>query len=145
MSIHRSVGLGDLLPVLLLHEVDRLLADHPRDGAGPAQQLHPLAHEDLVVPAADRIEAEVAVIVDVGDHHADLVDVAGQHDARRRLGIDGGEGVAAHVRVHPFGEAAGLLPPRAGGQDLEGRWTGSVEQASQELQRTGIHGCDGAK
>ena len=55
----------------------------PVTGPCAAQQDHPLSHEDLVVPAADGVEAEVALLIDVGHHHADLIDVAGQHEPGR--------------------------------------------------------------
>ena len=48
------LDLGDLLPVVLVHDVDRLLADHADHVPLPRQEPHPLPHEHLVVPAADR-------------------------------------------------------------------------------------------
>src|SRR2546425_236941 len=44
---------GDLLAIVLLEQVDRLLADHARQMAVAGDHLDPLADEDLPVPAAD--------------------------------------------------------------------------------------------
>jgi hypothetical protein len=71
---------GDLLPLLGLHEVDGLLSHHPGHVAGAAQDPHPLAHQDLGVPAPDAIHVEEPLLVHVGDLEADLVHVTRQHD-----------------------------------------------------------------
>ena len=44
-----------------------------------------LAEQDLHVPAADGLDVEIAVVVDVLHHQGDLIAVAGQHDARGAL------------------------------------------------------------
>ncbi len=78
--------LRDVLAVVGLHQVDRLLADHAVELAALRRQLDALADEDDRVPAADALEAQEAVVVDVRDDHADLVDVAddrGQRTAGR--------------------------------------------------------------
>ena len=69
---------GDLLAVLLAQEMDRLLADHARDGAAVGVEDQPLADEDLGVPATDRPKPQVALVVDVGHDQPDLIDVS--HD-----------------------------------------------------------------
>ena len=79
------LDLGGLLAVLLLEQVDRLLADHAGDLAVVAADDHPLADEVLRVPAADRAEPEEALVVDVADEQADLVDVADDGDRRPAL------------------------------------------------------------
>jgi hypothetical protein len=53
-----SLYLGGLLALLGLHEVDGLLADHADYLAVLRPQPHPLADEDLRVPAPDAGEAE---------------------------------------------------------------------------------------
>ncbi len=83
--------LRDLLALLLAQQVDRLLADHPRDLARARTQHHALADEDLRVPAADLAEPQVTLVVDVGDDQPDLVDVAHHHEPPRgRLAAGGG-------------------------------------------------------
>src|SRR5689334_11467998 len=59
------LDLGDLVPVVLVHDVDGLLAHHPGHRPLSAQQPHPLPHEHLLIPPADRVEADEAFIVDV--------------------------------------------------------------------------------
>ena len=73
--------LRDLLAVVVAQQVDRLLADHAGDDAVARGDLDALADEDHRVPAADAGEPQEAVVVDVVDDQADLVDVA---DDRRR-------------------------------------------------------------
>ena len=53
-------------------------------GIGPSrvEDLEPLADEHDRVPAADRREPQVAVVVDVVDDQPDLVDVAGDRQHR---------------------------------------------------------------
>ena len=60
MSMCRSLQLRDLLAVLVLQQVDRLLADHAGDDAVARGDLDPLADEDDRVPAADAGEPEEA-------------------------------------------------------------------------------------
>ena len=74
--------LGDLLALLLLEQVDRLLADDAGDGAVARGDLDALADEDHRVPAADAAEPEEALVVDVVDDQADLVDVADDREQR---------------------------------------------------------------
>ncbi len=76
--------LGDLLALLVAQQVDRLLADDAPDRAALRVLEHDaLADEDLRVPAADFGEPQVAVVVDVRDDQADLVDVPHHEQARR--------------------------------------------------------------
>ena len=82
-------------------------------GTAPSRvaSVDPLADEDLRVPAADAGEAQEAVVLDVGDDHADLVDVA--HDRQRRAAagaLHAGPRGAHHVGAD-LGERA--TPPRA--------------------------------
>ncbi len=78
--------LGRLLALLVLEQVDRLLADHAGDRALARGDLDPLADEDHRVPAADAAEPQEAVVVDVVDDQADLVDVADHRDERAVAG-----------------------------------------------------------
>ena len=72
--------LRDALAVLVLHQVDRLLADDARDDAGARRDRDPLADEDDRVPPADAREPQEPVVVDVVDDQADLVDVPDDRD-----------------------------------------------------------------
>src|SRR5665213_3906269 len=67
--------LRHLLAVLIAQQMDRLLAHHTRHRTLSRVQRHPLTHEDLRVPTADRPEPQIALIVDVRDDQPDLVDV----------------------------------------------------------------------
>src|SRR5918993_891923 len=88
----QALELGRLAPVLLgLEQVDRLLADDAGHRAVARGDLDPLADEDHGIPAADAGEPEEAVVVDVVDDQADLVDVA---DDRHRAAVAG----AGHKR-----------------------------------------------
>jgi hypothetical protein len=73
------VRLGQLLACGLVHGVNRLLADHSRHRTVPAQQGDSLADEHLGIPATNRVEPAEAVIIDMDQHQADLVNVAGEH------------------------------------------------------------------
>src|SRR5690606_283583 len=83
------------------------------------------------------VEPEVAFIVDVDHHHADLVDVAGEHQpARTGAAIAGGEG-SVGVAVHVDGDVicdCRRLAPDPGGRGLEAGGPWRVEQAGQELE-----------
>ena len=132
--------LGDLLAILLFHQVDRLLSHDSRHLALPPEQTDSLPDEHLVVPPADGIEAEEAVLVDVGDHHSDLVDVTGEHDAGSALRIDGREGVARGIGQHLVGETFRFGTPGFRGRRLEGGRAGGVEQGLEERQGLRAHG-----
>ncbi len=123
-----------LLPLFPFHEVNRAFAYYADHRPCAAQQNHPLSDEDLMVPPADGVEAEVALRIDVRHHHADLIDVAGKHQAGRGVRVDGGKGVAADIGMHRVGELARLGPPYPGGCRLEGRGTRRVQQRFQERQ-----------
>src|SRR6185503_18592402 len=113
-------GFGDLVPVVLLHEVNGAFPNDPRYRAVATEQEDPLSHEDLMVPSADSLETQVSLVIDVGDHYPDLIDVASEHDSGGSLGIEYSERIAADVRAHAIGEALGFGTPDSGGQGLEG-------------------------
>ena len=71
-----------LLALLAVEQVDRPLADHAGDRPLARQDVEPLADEHDRVPAADRREPQVAVVVDVVDDQPDLVDVPGDRQHR---------------------------------------------------------------
>src|SRR5690606_1541068 len=87
-------------------------------------------------------EVEVAIVVDVRDHDADLVDVAGQHDTRVALGIEQRDGVSADIGADLVRDAAGFLAPDGGCRRLEAGRRRGIEQPLQELERIAVHGND---
>src|SRR2546427_5823039 len=74
-----------------------LLADHAAHGLLRAEDHDALAHEHLRVPAADRGEVEVPLVVDVRYLEPDLVDVTRQHQPRPALGVERRDRVAVDV------------------------------------------------
>ena len=137
--------LGDLVYVLFLHEVDRLLADHAAHGSLRPRDYDALPDQHLGVPPADPGEVEVAVVIHVCHLEPDLVDVAGEHEARRALGVHGGGRVTVDIGFDVIGERLHLLTPHAGGGGLEAGWPRGVEQALQEVQRGFHHGWAGVE
>src|SRR3989442_12048699 len=81
---------------------------------------------------------EEALVVDVDHHEPDLVQVAGQHDARGALGVQRRGRVAGDVGRNG-GERLGLLAPQPGGGGLESRWAGGIQQLLQEGERALVH------
>src|SRR6185437_16196642 len=132
-DVDPQVGdLGDLVPLLWLHQMNRLLADDAEHGTIPAQERDPLAHEHLRIPTADAGEIAVAVIVDMRDLHADFVDVPSEHEARLTLWVDRRDGVAAHIALDLVGERLHFVPPKAGWSRFESGRTRGIEEALQE-------------
>ena len=91
-----------LLALVGLEQVDRLLADDAGDAPVARRDLDALPDEDHRVPAADRPEPQQALVVDVGDDQADLVDVADDRHERPRPG-------AGHARHRVAHDVAGDL------------------------------------
>ena len=126
MSMCRSLHLGDLLALVVLEQVDRLLADDAGDRAVARGELDALADEDLRVPAADAGEAQEALVVDVGDDQADLVDVADDRRASgRRRARARARSTVPMTSVRDLGERrAGVArtPRPARSRSRRGRW-----------------------
>ena len=102
----------------------------------PADESKTLADEYLWIPAADRLDVAVALIIDVVDDDADLIDVAGEHDRRTTVALHFREAVAGDVAAH-LRELLRLVAPDFGGRGLEARRSGSVEQLLEEGQGFG--------
>src|SRR5581483_9061956 len=79
------------VPILDLDEMDRPAADDAHDVTGASEKEHALAHQHLIVPSPDARDVEIAIVVDVRDDQADLIDVPGEHDGRRTLCVHGGD------------------------------------------------------
>ncbi len=130
--------LRGLVPLVRLDQVDGLLAHGAGHGALAALDPDPLADQDLGVPAADRREVEKAVVVDVHDHHADLVEMAGEHHPRLARGVQRREAVARDVNLGR-GEGLGLVAPQPRRPELEAGRPRRVEQPLEEPERAIVH------
>ncbi len=132
--------LRDFVCVLLLHQMDRLLADHPAHRAARTRDDHPLADEHLGIPAPDAGEVEVPVVVHVRDLEADLVDVPREHQPRCTVGVERGHGVAVHIGRHLIGKSLHLVAPHTSGRGFEARGPRRIEQPLQKVERVWRHG-----
>ena len=127
--------LGHLLALLLLEQVDRLAPGHAGDDAVARHELDALADEDLRVPAADAHEAQEAVVVDVRDDQADLVDVAddGEERGAGRRALDARDGGAHDVDLDVVGERAARFGEDGGGRRLVARGPGGGEELAKDV------------
>jgi hypothetical protein len=107
-------------------------------GAILAQDPHALADQHLRVPPAQRAEPQVALVVDVVDDQADLVDVPEDRHLRIAVGDRLREARAERV-VARIGEGRCVLAPDAGRQPLVAAGAGGVDQALKELHRLLAH------
>ena len=127
--------LGHLLAVLLAQQVDRFAPTTPGSGPPLRDQLGALADEDLGVPAADAGEPQEALIVDVRDDQADLIDVADDREERGagRRARDAGNRRAHDVDRHIVGERAGGLREDGCRSRLVARRAGGREQLAEHF------------
>src|SRR5262249_28100556 len=109
----------------------------PGDDAVERSLLRPhgqiLAEQDLHVPAADRLDVKEALVVDVLGNEADLIAMAGEHDAQLPLRIADGDDISMPIGRDFIGEF-----PRPGPDDILNRTlvtgrTGSMKQVFKEL------------
>ncbi len=126
----KPLDLDDLLALLVLEQVDWLAADDAGHRAVLGVDRDSLADENLRVPAADGGEPGEALLVNVGDRQADLVDVA--DDGDERVGV--APGYAGDRRAElvglDLGKRRGLAPDR-GGLRLVARRSGRAQQLLQ--------------
>jgi hypothetical protein len=136
--------LRDLLALLAAQQVDRLLAHDSPDGAVLGLQHDALADEDLRIPAADFGEPQVAVVVDVRDDQADLVDVPHHQQPPRALALGalractlcGDQRPRRADRVgRDLGEAARRLAPDGARQLLVTGRAGREQQVAQDRRK----------
>jgi hypothetical protein len=125
--------LGGALALVVLQQVDRLLADHARDDAGLRRHLDALADQDHRIPPADADEVDVTLVVDVRDDQADLVDVADDRDTGTVARPGDARGDRAHDVGGHLGERRARLGERAGRRRLIARRAGGGEQAAQDV------------
>src|SRR5690606_31553304 len=101
----------------------------------PPQAPTPLATPPMRTLPADPAEIEEPLLIDMGHHQADLIDMAREHDPRLTTRADGGEGVAAHIRRDLIGETLGLGPPDPRRRCLEPARRRCVQQLLQKVDR----------
>ena len=110
MSSHRSWIFGTCLRSSSVSRWIGLRAMTPEADRGRPNR-HPLSDQHLRIPAADGLDVDEAVVVDVLDDQADLVGaMSGQHDAERLAGVFHRHHVAVKIGFHVVGEAADILP-----------------------------------
>jgi hypothetical protein len=124
-----------------LHEMDRLAADHAQYRPLLAVDRQPRAGHHRQIDAADGHDVEITLIGDVIDEKADLVDVAGEHDARRAFGIEHEEGVAVDIGARVVDVRGEPFADDAGGPLLKSRDGGCGEEIGEELEGGFFHGC----
>src|SRR5215203_2209010 len=73
-------GLGRLFAIFRPQEMTSLPADHTKHVADIAGDPDALPDKHLIVPAADLVEPQKAVVVDVRDLQSNFVDVSLDHD-----------------------------------------------------------------
>ena len=73
------------LPVLGVHEMDRLLADHPRHHPLRRMDVDSLSRRKVGIHPADGAEIEKAVVIQVLDLKTDFVRVPHKHHPRKVL------------------------------------------------------------
>ena len=82
-----------------LHQMHRFATDDTVHRAVPCVYDHARPGNDRRVETADLRKEDEALVIDVADHHADLVAVSGEHHARRALRIESDDDVTVHVRL----------------------------------------------
>jgi hypothetical protein len=96
------------------YEMSRFSANYAEHIASSSRDSDSLADDDSIVPSANLIEPKEALIVDVGDHQPDLVDVTLDHDFRTSFVLHAGKGVAEHITKDLVGESRCFFPPNSG-------------------------------
>jgi hypothetical protein len=71
-----------------------------------------LPDDDLVIPAADLVEPDEPIIIDIGDKEPDLIDMSFDDDAGSRGITQPGIGVAEDIVIDVIGEGPGPRPAR---------------------------------
>lgn len=132
---------GDFFVAAVAAEVDGSVADDAGDVAVGGENVEAATACGGDVAAADAVEPEEAVVVDVLDHVADFVGVSGEHDdAIGRAAFDGPGGAVgvAHDLVRKFADE--VCPDALAGHFKSG-WAGGSEEG---LQERGVWKHDGS-
>ncbi len=132
----KLLDLDDALAVLALLHVRRRDADHPEHHAPLARaDRHTLGEQDTVVPPAERRKAHEALLVDVVDDQADLVQVGVEHQDPVGPAADHGHQRAERVLAHLVGRRLHQRPDHRARIVLEPGRAKRVRQSTNKLQR----------
>src|SRR5205085_7280069 len=101
------------LIIAAIQQVRGLLANHPAHHPAACQHPHALRGQDAGIDAADAVEVNVAVVVDVDDGHADFVGVANDHHAERAAALERGNYVVVDVGADVTTKAADIRAPHS--------------------------------
>ena len=135
------LDLQRLAALVRLHQVDGLLADDAVHAAAGVVDLDALPGQDGRVNAADGRKEKIALLVNVRDHQPDLVAMAGEHHAQRRVRVLDGDHVAVHVGAHLVRRVLEAVADQLLGGLLETGRAGRLDQLLQKLQRRAFHGA----
>src|SRR5215217_2324051 len=121
-----------------------LLTDDANNISGSPGDAETLSDHDLVVPAAEWREPEEALLVDVGNNEANLVDVSGEQDFRcvRRIvpRFDPGKRAANNVVGYLVRERRSFVSPDLSWSRLVAGRARGVQKPAQEGDRSVFHG-----
>jgi hypothetical protein len=135
----KVLQLNGLLAVRALDEVDGPSAYDPGDGPVGAEDLYTLTHQHLGVPAPDFLDVQKALIVNVVDHQADLIDVTGEHHPGTAPSPYSSEAAAVDVAPSPIGKLIGQRAPDRRRLRLEAGWPSRLQETAEALARAGTH------
>ena len=129
--------LRDALAVLGRKQVHGALAGDAEHGSIAGEDVEATAGGDDLVVAAEEFEVQVALVVDVRDDQADLVDVAGEHQRGAAVALELGDAVAERVLGILVGRLLHMVVDDLLGRELvAGRGFG-LEQFLQEFRVAG--------
>ena len=149
MSIHTSVNCGTLLRSSLVIRCGARRAMTPGSRTVPRPHGQVLAEQNLHVPAADGLDVKEAIVVDVLHHEADLIAVAGEHDARRPFSLlpaavrdrmTDGKHIAVTVGAHFIGVVGGPGADHILYGTFVSGGTGRFEEFLKKSVRRLVHG-----
>ena len=130
----------EFLALLLVHQVRGAHAEDPVDRSLLALDHYALGGDRGNGDAPEGTHVEKTLVIDVLHHEADLVTVAFNHDAQRRVPVRDGMQVSVHIQRHildtrflqvfPEKEHAVLFKTGRGGQSHE---------ALQQIKRFLLH------
>src|SRR6516225_12299443 len=106
--------------------------------AGPHGQV--LTQENLHVPAADWLDIQEAVVIDVLHHQADLIAMPGEHDARLAARIERGNHVAVPIGADFVGMCLGPVADDVLHRSFKTGGAWSFEEVFEKNQRLILHG-----
>jgi hypothetical protein len=131
-----------LLALLGVREVRRLASHHAGHDPVAGEDLDPLPHEHLRVPAAGLHDMQEALVAHVAHEQRDLVDVTDHRHQRVVAGaVHAGDGRAEPVGGNVVREALRRLAPHARGNALVPGRAGGGEQLLKQVGRG--HGARG--